>query len=122
MRVEDYYQVGRRSWLRLHEKRGKFHEAPAHHNAGAYLDAYLEVAGIATDKREALFRSTVGKTGRLTAEAMRILTGLYKKHRFSSDSVTFSLTSPKIMEEVEQMVDILGRAVQESRKPALARA
>ncbi len=70
MRVEDYYQVGRRSWLRLHEKGGKFHEVPAHHNAEAYLDAYLEVAGIATDKKGALFRSAQGKTRRLTADAM----------------------------------------------------
>jgi site-specific recombinase XerC len=71
MRVEDYYQVGRRSWLRLHEKGGKFHEVPAHHNAEAYLDAYLEVAGIATDKKGALFRSTVGKTRRPTVDAMQ---------------------------------------------------
>jgi integrase/recombinase XerD len=70
MRVEDYYQVGRHSWLRLHEKGGKFHEVPAHHNAEAYLDAYLEVAGIATDKKNALFRSTQGKTRRLTADPM----------------------------------------------------
>jgi integrase/recombinase XerD len=70
MRVEDYYQVGRRSWLRLHEKGGKLHEVPAHHNAEAYLDAYLAVAGIATEKKGALFRSTVGKTRRLTTDAM----------------------------------------------------
>ncbi len=41
MKVEDYYQNGKRWWLRLHEKGGKFHEVPAHHNAEAYLDAYL---------------------------------------------------------------------------------
>jgi integrase/recombinase XerD len=70
VQVEEYYQVGRRSWLRLHEKGGKFHEVPAHHNAEAYLDAYLEVAGITTDKKGALFRSTVVKTRRLTADAM----------------------------------------------------
>jgi integrase/recombinase XerD len=47
MKGEDYYQNGKRWWLRLHEKGGKFHEVPAHHNAEAYLDAYLEAAGIA---------------------------------------------------------------------------
>ena len=47
MKVEDYYQNGKRWWLRLHEKGGKRHEVPAHHNAEAYLDAYIEAAGIA---------------------------------------------------------------------------
>jgi hypothetical protein len=32
MKVEDYYANGRRYWFRLHEKGGKFHEVPAHHN------------------------------------------------------------------------------------------
>jgi hypothetical protein len=27
LRVEDYFQQGRRSWLRLHEKGGKRHES-----------------------------------------------------------------------------------------------
>ena len=37
---------GKRWWLRLHEKGGKFHEVPAHHKAEDYLDAYIEAAGI----------------------------------------------------------------------------
>ena len=41
MNVEDYYRQGKRWWLRLHEKGGKFHQVPAHHNAEEYLDAYL---------------------------------------------------------------------------------
>ena len=32
MRVEDYYPKGKRWWVRLHEKGGKRHEMPAHHN------------------------------------------------------------------------------------------
>jgi len=28
MRVEDYFQQGKRAWLRLHEKGGKRHEPP----------------------------------------------------------------------------------------------
>jgi integrase/recombinase XerD len=46
------------------------HEVPAHHNAEAYLDAYLEVAGITTDKQVTLFRSAVGKSRQVTANAM----------------------------------------------------
>ena len=37
MRVEHYYQNGKRWWFRLHEKGGKRHEVPAHHNAEAYF-------------------------------------------------------------------------------------
>jgi integrase/recombinase XerD len=56
MKVEDYYTEGRRAWFRLHEKGGKRHEVPAHHNAETYLDAYIEAAGIATDRKGPLFR------------------------------------------------------------------
>ena len=31
MRVEDYYTQGMRSYLRLHEKGGRFNQAPVHH-------------------------------------------------------------------------------------------
>jgi integrase/recombinase XerD len=37
MRVEDYFPKGKRWWVRLHEKGGKRHEMPAHHNLEAYL-------------------------------------------------------------------------------------
>src|SRR5947207_15637782 len=70
MNVEDYYQNGRRSWLRLHEKGGKFHEVPAHHNVGAYLDAYLEAAGIGDVLNGPLFRTAAGKQRKLTSAAM----------------------------------------------------
>lgn len=59
MDVQDYYHIRRRGWLRLHEKGGKFHEVPAHHNAEEYLDAYLNAAGIGNEKKEPLFRSAV---------------------------------------------------------------
>jgi len=69
MRVEDYYQSGKRWWIRLHEKGGKRHEVPAHHNAEAYLDAYLEAAGIAGQKKRPLFR-TISKSRQLTESPM----------------------------------------------------
>jgi integrase/recombinase XerD len=47
MKVSDCYRNGNRFWLRLHEKGGKFHEAPAHHIAENYLDKYVPSAGIA---------------------------------------------------------------------------
>jgi site-specific recombinase XerD len=69
MRVEDYYQSGKRWWIRLHEKGGKHHEVPAHHNAEAYLDAYLEAADIADRKKSSLFR-TINKRRQLTDSSM----------------------------------------------------
>jgi integrase/recombinase XerD len=69
MRVEDYYENGKRSWIRLHEKGGKRHQVPAHHNAEAYLDAYLVAVGIRGDKKSPLFRS-VDKRKKITANPM----------------------------------------------------
>jgi integrase len=57
MNVEDYFQSGKRWWVRLHEKGGKEHAVPAHHNAEAYIDAYIEAAGIEADKKTPLFRT-----------------------------------------------------------------
>jgi site-specific recombinase XerD len=70
MRVEDYYPKGKRWWVRLHEKGGKRHEMPAHHNLEAYLDAYLEAAYLRDDNKGALFRSAAGRTGTLTEKPM----------------------------------------------------
>lgn len=69
MNVEDYMQRGRRMWFRLHEKGGKHHELPAHHNAELYMDEYLECSGIGIERKSAIFR-TLGRDGRLTANRM----------------------------------------------------
>src|SRR5580692_9746108 len=69
MNVEDYYDNGKRWWVRLHEKGGKRHEVPCHHNAEAYLDAYLVAAAIRGDKKSPLFRSVDAKR-RITANPM----------------------------------------------------
>jgi integrase/recombinase XerD len=66
MNVADYYQNGRRCWLRLQEKGGKHHEVPAHHNTEEYLDDYLQAAAIAADPKTPLFRTADGRSGRLT--------------------------------------------------------
>jgi integrase/recombinase XerD len=70
MRGEDYYPQGKRWWVRLHEKGGKRHEMPAHHNLEAYLDAYIETADIRGDSKGPLFRSAAGRTGTLTENRM----------------------------------------------------
>ena len=70
MNVGDYYQLGKRSWIRLHEKGGKFHEVPAHHNAEQYLDLYIAKAGIGDEKKTPLFRSAFGKGNMLSTAPM----------------------------------------------------
>jgi site-specific recombinase XerD len=69
MNVEDYYPQGRRMWLRLREKGGKHHEVPVHHNAEAYLDGYVEAAGIAEAPKSPLFR-TISRRRELTENRM----------------------------------------------------
>ena len=70
IRVEDDYPQGKRWWFRLHEKGGAFHEVPAHPKAEAYMNAYLEAAGLAAEPKSPLFRTTARKTKQLTPHAM----------------------------------------------------
>jgi site-specific recombinase XerD len=63
MKVEDVYVQDRRLWVRLHEKGGKRHEMPCHHNLESYLEAYLDGGGIRRDPKGPLFR-TIGRTTR----------------------------------------------------------
>ncbi len=67
--MRDYFVQGRRGWVRLHEKGGKEHEVPCHHNLEQYLDEYI-AAGIADDPDGLLFRTAASKTGKLTPNAM----------------------------------------------------
>ncbi|MGN8118080.1 tyrosine-type recombinase/integrase [Labrys sp. 22185] len=66
MKVEDVYVQQQRLWIRLHEKRGKRHEMPCHHNLEAYLRAYIWGCGLADDAKGFLFRTIGRGTGRLT--------------------------------------------------------
>jgi hypothetical protein len=116
--VEDYYQNGKRWWLRLHEKGGKFHELPAHHNAEAYLDAYLEAARIAGDRKGPLFRSANRSSGKLTEKPLRrnnaldtikrraIAAGLSPRvccHTFRATGITAYLESGGTIEKAQQI-------------------
>ena len=70
MLVQDYYPQGKRSWIRLHEKGGKFHEVPCHHKAEEYLDAYTQAAELKDKPKTPLFRSTRGRTMQLTEKGL----------------------------------------------------
>jgi len=66
MDVEDWYFQGQRWRVRLHEKGGKRHEMPAHHNPEEYLAAYIDAAGIACEEGTPLFRTAEGRTQQFT--------------------------------------------------------
>lgn len=71
MNVEDYYPSGKRFFLRLAEKGGKQHVVPCHHLAEAYLDEYVEAAGIGGERKTPLFRAIAGKTNQVSGERLQ---------------------------------------------------
>ncbi|MCA3625905.1 MAG: tyrosine-type recombinase/integrase [Methylobacterium sp.] len=66
MQVEDVFTQQRRLWVRLHEKGGKEHVMPCHHNLEEYLHAYIERCGLAEDPEGPLFRTISRGTKELT--------------------------------------------------------
>jgi integrase len=118
MRVEDYYPQGRRMWLRLHEKGGKVNQLPAHHTLEAYLDAYIEAAGLAGDKKGPLFRSAIRRTKTLTdrqltkSDAFHMVrrrardAGIKTEigcHTFRATGITVYLENGGTLEKAQQM-------------------
>ena len=119
MRVEDYYPQGKRWWVRLHEKGGKRHEMPAHHNLEAYLDAYIDASGIRDAGKSPLFRSaTPFRSGRLTDKPMHRVDaylmircratdiGLHMKidcHTFRATGITAYLDNGGTLENAQRM-------------------
>jgi len=118
MRVEDYFPQGKRWWLRLQEKSGKQHAMPVHHTLEAYLDSYIQAAGIAGDKKGPLFRSALTKNGQLSerpldrvnafqmiqrrARAAGIETRI-GNHTFRATGITIYLLNGGTLEKAQQM-------------------
>ena len=120
MNVEDYYPQGKRWWVRLHEKGGKLHDVPAHHNLEAYLDAYLDAAGSWEQKKGPLFRTTRGRTKLLTARrltrrhAYEMVQRRAKDagietaigcHTFRATGITNYLTNGETLEKAQQLAN-----------------
>lgn len=70
MKVEDVFTQHRRLWVRLHEKGGKDHAMPTHHNLDHALAAYIDGAGLAGDPKGPLFRTIGRGTGQLTRTSL----------------------------------------------------
>ncbi len=72
------------------------------------------IAAVRGEKREVILR--FAPHVRLTPEALRLLTHVFRHHRFTADSVVIGLTSPQVIREVEEMLDILERALKEGKR------
>jgi len=66
MIVDDAFVQNRRLWVRLHEKGGKRHEMPCHHNLEEYLLAYIDGCELRHDRKGPLFRTIGRGTKRLS--------------------------------------------------------
>ena len=82
MLVEDYYVQVRRGWVTLHEKGGKRHVMPCHHNLERYLEEYIHAAGIANDTKGPLFRTSPGHGPGLTRNSELAETELQSRRGF----------------------------------------
>ena len=117
LKIADYYQNGKKWWLRFHEKGGKRHELPAHHNAEEYLDAYLEAADLWNEPQAWLFQ-TVKKGDQLSgrkmaqADAWRMLrrralaAGMGVQicnHTFRATGITAYLSNKGTLEKAQQI-------------------
>ncbi len=117
MNVEDVHLNGHRYWIRLHEKGGRYHEMPLHHNAEAYLLEFMAVAGIREARGTPLFR-TIGRRWKLTEsrmdrnDALRMIKRRARQvglsphlcsHTFRATGITEYMRNGGTLEKAQQM-------------------
>ena len=119
MKLEDYFPEGKEWKLRLHEKGGKRHVVPAHHQAIAYLDAYITTAGIQGAPKLPLFREfTHGRilTDQfMTRDAALQMVKRYARqaglpasiccHTFRGTGITIALENGSTLEEAQRLAN-----------------
>jgi integrase/recombinase XerD len=66
LKVQDYYQSGKRFFLRFKEQGGKEKELPVHHKLEELLDEYLKATGLGNEPDSLFFPAALGKTGKLS--------------------------------------------------------
>jgi site-specific recombinase XerD len=69
LKVEDYFQTGKRPLIRFKEKGGKQKEIPVDHKLEEILDEYLDVSGLKNQVEAPLFPIALGKTRELGTRA-----------------------------------------------------
>ncbi len=119
MRVEDVYPQNRRLWVRLHEKGGKPHAMPCHHNLESYLHEYIDGAGLARDPKALLFQSC-SRAGQLAGNPLPQsnayamiqrraraagITPKIGNHTFRATGVTAYLNNGGTLEKAAQMAN-----------------
>ncbi len=119
LQVQDYFQQGKRFWIRLHEKGGKEHALPVHHKAEEYLDAYIAMAGIGSTKTNPLFRR-VNRKGTLQDQSLdrREVLAMIKRraaqaglpeticcHSFRATGITTYLKNGGTLEKAQQIAN-----------------
>lgn len=70
MEVRDVHPQNRRLWVRLREKGRKQVELPCHHSLEAYLDDYLDAAGLRDAPRAPLFQTFRRGTSEMSGKAL----------------------------------------------------
>ncbi|MEZ6055451.1 MAG: tyrosine-type recombinase/integrase [Planctomycetaceae bacterium] len=117
MNVDDLWLNGHRHWIRLHEKGGRYHEMPLHHNAEAFLIEYMDAANLHGLKGIPLF-CTIGRRRNLTEtrmhrnDALRMIKRRAKQaevspriccHTFRATGITEYMRNGGTLEKAQQM-------------------
>ena len=120
LKVEDYFQNGKRSVVRLRTKGGKEKEFPVHHLLEDILDAYLDISGLRANPAGPLFPTTRGKSRELGSrpmtriDAARMLkrrlaqagiVGSYSPHSFRASGLTRFLEEGGTLEGAQNIAD-----------------
>ncbi|RAH96075.1 integrase [Acuticoccus sediminis] len=120
LKVEDLYVQNRRLWVRLHEKGGKRHEVPCHHNLEHFLHDYLDGCGLADDRKGFVFRTIDRDTKQLSDRPMAQANAwemirrrarqagietLVGNHTFRATGITAYLKNDGTLEKAAQMAN-----------------
>ena len=106
LRVADFYDDGTQFFLRFDEKRGKSREIPVRHDLQLILQDYIEGLATPANSSEPLFRSAIGRTGRLSMNRMTANdVGRMLKRRFHDAGLSPRLTPHSI--RVTTITDLL---------------
>ena len=91
MKIKDYQIQGRKAFLVLHEKGGKFNRIPLHHKTIELIEDWLSAAVLWEDKEAPLFRSFAGRgrsvtdRGLATSDVLAMVKRRAKKAGFTGE-------------------------------------